>query len=126
MTKLSDEQLIKYGFKYIKLKKYESAIKLFYRVLKSNPNEKIKINAYQGLGDAFRAEYEIALAEKMYNRALILAELLEDTQAIKLLDNKIENIYVFKKERELNPVQIGPFMRSIMKLLSFLGKTDWF
>ncbi len=126
MVKLSNNKLIKYGNRHIELRKYPGAIRLFYRVLKNNPRDKIKIQAYLGLGDALRAEYEIELAEEIFKKALNLAEIIEDTKMIKFIEDKIENIYVFKKEQELNPIQIGFFMRAIMKLLSFLGKTDWF
>ncbi|MHA1380124.1 MAG: tetratricopeptide repeat protein [Candidatus Helarchaeota archaeon] len=125
MTKLSNETLLHYGFKHISKKKYREAIKIFYRIIKNNPSDNVKMKAYIGLGDAVRAEYEIELAEKIYKKALIMAENFEDTKMIKFIDNKIENIYVFKKEREINPIQIEFFMRAIMKLLSFLGKTDW-
>lgn len=126
MDKLSNEKLIKYGNKFFNLKKYPGAIRIFYNILRNNPSKKIKLGAYIGLGNSLRAEYEIELAEKMYKNALNIAENLEDTKMIELIDKKIKNIYVFKKERDLNPVQIGFFMRTIMKLLSFLGKTDWF
>ena len=126
MVKLTNEQLINKGFEYIRLERYDKAIRLFYNILKTHPNEKFKISAYLGLGNALRAEYEIELAEKMYKNAMNLAELIEDIKMIKLLDDKIENIYIFKKDRDLNPIQIGFFMRAIMKLLSLFGKKDWF
>ncbi|MFX0132791.1 MAG: tol-pal system YbgF family protein [Candidatus Hodarchaeota archaeon] len=126
MVKLSDDRLIKYGNKFFNMKKYPGAIRIFYNVLRNNPSEKIKLKAYIGLGNSLRAKYEIELAEKMYKKAMHIAENLEDTEMIKFIDKRIENIYIFKKERDLNPVQIGFFMRTIMKLLSFLGKTDWF
>ncbi|MHA1301373.1 MAG: hypothetical protein ACTSO9_18275 [Candidatus Helarchaeota archaeon] len=126
MAVITNEKLLKYGFKHIQLKNYPGAIKLFYKILKNSPSISERIRAFIGLGDSLRGEYEIELALKMYNNALVLAEDIEDSKTIKELDAKIENVYVFKKDREINPFQIGFFMRAIMKLLSFLGKTDWF
>ncbi|MFX1450393.1 MAG: hypothetical protein ACFFCM_06110 [Promethearchaeota archaeon] len=126
MVKLSNDKLIKQGNKYFKLKKYPRAIRTFYTILKSSSDENIKLKAYIGLADSLRAEYEIELAERMYNQAIYFAENSENIEIIKVINKKIKNIYVFKKERDLNPVQIGFFMRAIMKALSFLGKTDWF
>ena len=126
MVKLSNDKLIKQGNKYLKLKKYPKAIRTFYKILKNNPIQDIEFKAYIGLADSLRAEYEIELAEKIYKQAINFAENLENIEMIKIINKKIKNIYVFKKERDLNPVQIGFFMRAIMKVLSFLGKTDWF
>ena len=126
MSKSYYRKRLKIGYKFVNSGEYPKAVRAFYKILKSDPDETIKLQAYIGLGDALRAEYEIELAEKMYKKALNTAENLENTEKIKFLDEKIENIYVFKRENDINPVQIGSFMRAIMKLLSFLGKTDWF
>ncbi len=121
-----NKELLEQAKKNIKSQKFNEAIRLFYKLIKRNPDFEIKVQAYIGLGDVLRYQYELELAEKMYKKALILSRIEERMQLVQLLKEKIENNYVMKKEREIKPVQIEFFMRSVMKLLSKFGKTDWF
>ena len=126
MTEKIHGEILNQGLKCLKSKKYNEAIRLFYKLIKYKPTVEIQIQAYLGLGDALRYQYELELAELMYKKALIEARINEDMQLVKEIDDKIENNYVMKKDREIKPVQIEYFMRSIMALLSKFGKTDWF
>ena len=120
------ERLLKIGYKKLKSSKYNEAIKCFYRVIKARSTGENRIKAFIGLGDALKYIYELELAEKMYQKASQLARTHELLGLLSEIEDKIINIYVIKKDREIKPVQIEFFMRSIMKLLSKFGKTDWF
>jgi len=126
MTNNINQEIYNQALKNIKSQKYNEAIRLFYKLIKRKPDFDMEVQAYLGLGDALRYEYEIELSELMYKKALIKARINENMQLVRIIEDKIENNYVMKKDREIKPVQIEYFMRSIMKLLSKFGKTDWF
>ncbi|MHA1404471.1 MAG: hypothetical protein ACTSSI_11960 [Candidatus Helarchaeota archaeon] len=126
MAKKTGKQLITKGYKYIAARDTEKAIRTFVKLIKGSSNQKLKMFGFLGLGDVLRVIHEIERAEKMYEKAMILAEIQENTKMIQHLDERIETGYIFKKDPNLNPVQIEFFMRSIIKLLSTLGKDDWF
>ncbi|MHA1785155.1 MAG: tetratricopeptide repeat protein [Candidatus Helarchaeota archaeon] len=126
MSLNSFERLIKMGRRAINKRAYNKAIRIFYKVINENPPDELKVQAYIGLGDALRYEYELELAHKMYKKARFLIKILESPDLLRIIENKIENVYVMKKDREIKPVQIEFFMRGVMKLLSKFGKTDWF
>ena len=126
MTNEINKKILDQAFNHIKSQKYNKAIRLFYKLIKRKPDFDMEVQAYLGLGDALRYEYELELAELMYKKALIKARINENMQLVEILKDKIENNYVMKKDREIKPVQIEYFMRSVMKLLSKFGKTDWF
>ena len=88
-------KLIQLGYRHVELGNFPEAIKIFYKILKSNPDGESEIGALIGLGDALRAEYEIEIAGKIYNRALIRAENLENTELIHILDPSLNVIKDF-------------------------------
>lgn len=125
-TKKSSKRLIIKGFKHLALREYEKAIRVFRDIIRDGRSENSKMFAFYGLGDTLRSIHELELAGKMYEKAISLAKLQNNSEMIKELKGRIEKLYVFKKDDNLNPVQIEFFMRSIIKLLSTLGKEDWF
>ena len=126
MVSNENELMLKNANQYLKAKKYNDAIRVFYKLIKKNPSTDIKIKAYIGLGDALRYMYQLELAIKMYEKALILAKKLKNDELEIQIQENIENIYVLKKDRGLEAIQIQFFMRTLMSLLSKFGKTDWF
>ena len=122
--KLTGKQQIEKGYGYISTQQYEKAIHVFKSVIE-NHGQNSKMFAFMGLGDTLQALYEVELSEKMYQKSLILAENQENVKMIKKLEEKIERAYIFN-EPGISARGIEFFMRSIMKILSSFGKTDWF
>ncbi|NHI91421.1 MAG: tetratricopeptide repeat protein [Candidatus Lokiarchaeota archaeon] len=121
-----NEQWLKKANYYLSKKKYNDAIKIYKNVIRTKPPVDITFSAYLGLGDALKYIYELELAEKFYQKALSLVNKIKKNELSIEIERRIENVYVMKQDRDLNPIQIEFFMRSIMSFLSKFGKTDWF
>ena len=121
-----NELMLKKANNYFNSKKYNDAIRVYYKLIQRKPEIIVKIKAFMGLGKTLKYIYELELASKMYKNAFILARKLKDNELVVQIEKIIENIYVMKKDQDLEAVQIQFFMRSIMSLLSKFGKTDWF
>ena len=118
--------MLKKATQYFNTKRYNEAIRVYYKLIKKNPSIDVKIKTYVGLGEALKYIYELELAGKTYEKALLLAKKTKKDELATHIEKIIENIYVMKKDQELDAIQIQFFMRSIMSLLSKFGKTDWF
>lgn len=121
-----NELMLEKANQYLKTKKYNDAIRVYFKLIKKNPSIDMKIKTFMGLGEALKYIYELELADKMYGKALLLARKLKNDELETQIEKIIENNYVMKTDQELDAVQIQFFMRSIMSLLSKFGKTDWF
>ena len=111
MTDKTNQKMLNQAIKRMKSQRYNQAIRLFYKIIKNKPNFELEVLAYLGLGDALRYVYELELAELMYKKALVRARINENMQLVHVIQDKIENNYVMKKDREIRPVQIEFFMR---------------
>lgn len=81
---------------------------------------------YACLGDALKQSLEYDVALKIYRKALYLAQQQKNAALIGELNTKIETIYVLNPMDVVKGPQIGFFIRTLMKMLSKLGKQDWF
>ena len=126
MVSNENELILKNANHYLNVKKYNDAIRVFHKLIKKNPSIDMKIKAYIGLGESLKYMYELELASKMYEKALIFAKKIKNDELEIQIQKIIENIYVLKKDRGLVAIQIQFFIRTLMSLLSKFGKTDWF
>ncbi len=117
------EKILQVSKILIQKKKSDKAIRLLYDGIKQDP---FNAMLYSFLGDALKQCSEYDLALKMYQKALYLAEKQGNMDLIKELQVKIENIYIVNPQDAPNGPQIGFFIRTIMKMLSKMGKQDWF
>ncbi|NVM28887.1 MAG: hypothetical protein HWN65_08585 [Candidatus Helarchaeota archaeon] len=117
------EKILRVSKHLLRKKKAPAAIRYLFYGIHRDPNN---VELFSCLGDALKQilEYEIAL--KIYRKGLKLAKDQENEALSEELTSKIENIYVISPEDALEGPQIGFFVRSLMKILSQLGKKDWF
>ncbi len=117
------EKVLRISRILIEKKKGAEALRYLQEGIKKDPTN---VALYVCLGDALKQALEYDLALKIYRRALVLAKSGGNPALAEEVQNKIDNIYILKPEDVLDGPQIGFFIRSIMKMLSKLGKQDWF
>ena len=104
-------------------KKGFEAIRYLYEGLGQDPNN---IELYISLGDALKQSLEYDLALKIYRKGLFLAQKQKNLDLIEIIKTKLDKFYILSSEEVREGPQIGFFIRSIMKMVSQLGKKDWF
>ena len=117
------EKILRVSKHLLRKKKAPAAIRYLFYGIRQDPNN---AELFSCLGDALKQILEYELALKIYRKGLMLAKDQENEALIKEITSKIENIYVISPEDALEGPQIGFFVRSLMKILSQLGKKDWF
>lgn len=117
------KKILQVGRTLLQQKKGAAAIRYLYHGIRHDPDN---ADLFSCLGDAIKqiTEYEIAL--RIYRKALHLARAQGNESLIKELSEKIENVFVVSPADAPSGPQIGFFIRSLMKMLSQLGKRDWF
>ena len=117
------EKILQSSRNLIQKKKGWAAIRyLHYGILHDPDNAPL----YEQLGDALKQALEYDLALKIYRKGLHLAQTQGMVGLIPEIKAKIENIYLIDPQITTEGPQIGFFIRSIMKMLTQLGKKDWF
>ena len=117
------EKILQIGKNLIQKKKGWAAIHYLHYGILHDPNNPA---LYSQLGDALKQAWEYDLALKIYQKGLYLAQTQGMVALIPEIRVKIENIYLIDPKFTNEGPQIGFFIRSIMKMLTHLGKKDWF
>jgi tetratricopeptide (TPR) repeat protein len=117
------EKVLRISRILIHKKRGVDAIPYLYSGIQQDPNNP---ELYLELGNALKQSLEYQVALKIYHKALQLAPQQENLGLIQKITDKIENFYLLGVEDVLEGPQIGFFIRSIMKMVSQLGKKDWF
>ena len=117
------EKILRISRILIEKKRGAEAFRYLQEGIKKDPTN---VTLYVCLGDALKQALEYELALRIYRKALFLAKSGGNSTQIEEVQNKIENIYILRPQDVLEGPQIGFFIRSIMKMLSKLGKQDWF
>ncbi|HUY00211.1 MAG TPA: hypothetical protein VMV49_11690 [Candidatus Deferrimicrobium sp.] len=117
------EQILRISRILIQKKKGFDAVRYLYYGITQDPTN---VELYLELGNALKQSLEYKIALKIYKKALQLAQMQENSDLIQKISNKLENFYLLSPEDVLEGPQIGFFIRSIMKMVSQLGKKDWF
>ncbi len=117
------EKILQIGKNLIQKKKGAAAIHYLHYGILHDPNNAA---LFGQLGDALKQALEYDLALKIYRKGLCLAQTQGKVALIQEIRVKIENIYLIDPQFTNEGPQIGFFIRSIMKMLTQLGKKDWF
>lgn len=117
------EKILRVSRKLVQKKKGFFAIRYLYHGIQLDPEN---VELYICLGDALKQSIEFDLALKIYRKALYLARTQGKDDLLKIIDSKIESVYVLSPSDAPAGPQIGFFIRSLMKMLNTLGKKDWF
>lgn len=117
------EKILQIGKSLTQKKKGTFAIHYLHYGILHDPNNAA---LYSQLGDALKQELEYDLALKIYRKGLSLAQTQGMAALVQEIKTKMENIYVIDPKLTNEGPQIGFFIRSIMKMLTQLGKKDWF
>ncbi len=117
------EKVLRIGRILVEQKRGIDAIRYLYEGIKQDP---MRVELYFCLGDALKQSLEYDLALKIYQKALFLAKKQGKEGLVEEIQEKIESLYLVSPEDVEKGPQIGFFIRSIMKMLSSLGKQDWF
>jgi tetratricopeptide (TPR) repeat protein len=117
------EKILQLGNRLIQKKKGFAAIRYLHYGIVHDPNN---AELYACLGDALKQSLEYDLALKIYRRGLSLAKANGNNEIAQEIKIKIDTIYSISPQFIIEGPQIGFFIRSIMKMLTQLGKKDWF
>ena len=117
------EKILQIGKRLTQNKKGVAAIHYLHYGILHDPNNAA---LYAQLGDALKQALEYDLALKIYRKGLSLAQTQGLGALVQEIKVKMENIYIIDPKLVDEGPQIGFFIRSIMKMLTQLGKKDWF
>jgi len=117
------KKILEISNKLIQKRKGFAAIRyLYYGIVHDPTNAEL----YACLGNALKQSLEYNLALKIYRRGLSLAKANGTNALAQEIKTRMDDIYSTSPQDILKGPQIGFFIRSIMKMLTQLGKKDWF